>query len=50
VGRDEELALLLRDWKQAKGGEGRVVLLSGEPGIGKSRLAAALLPWRPGSP
>ena len=38
VGRDEELALLLRRWRQAQGGEGQVVLLSGEPGIGKSRL------------
>jgi predicted ATPase len=42
VGRDEELALLQRRWQQAKSGEGRVVLISGEPGIGKSRLAAAL--------
>jgi class 3 adenylate cyclase/predicted ATPase len=42
VGRDEELDLLLRRWRQAKSGEGRVVLLSGEPGIGKSRLTAAL--------
>jgi class 3 adenylate cyclase len=41
-GRDEELELLLRRWRQAVGGEGRVVLLSGEPGIGKSRLAVAL--------
>jgi predicted ATPase len=38
VGRDEELALLLRRWRQARDGEGQVVLLSGEPGIGKSRL------------
>ena len=38
VGRDEELDLLLRRWQQAKAGEGRVVLVSGEPGIGKSRL------------
>jgi predicted ATPase len=38
VGRDEEIALLLRRWQQAKDGEGHVVLLSGEPGIGKSRL------------
>ncbi len=42
VGREEELELLLRRWRQAKGGEGRVVLLSGEPGIGKSRLTVAL--------
>ena len=42
VGREEELELLLRHWHQAKSGEGCVVLLSGEPGIGKSRLAAAL--------
>jgi len=42
VGREEELALLLRRWGQVKNGEGRVVLLSGEPGIGKSRLIAAL--------
>ena len=41
VGREEEIELLLRQWLRAKGGEGRVVLLSGEPGIGKSRLAAA---------
>ncbi len=38
VGRDEEIALLLRRWQQARDGEGQVVLLSGEPGIGKSRL------------
>ena len=42
VGRDEELELALRRWQQAKIGEGRVVLVSGEPGIGKSRLTAAL--------
>ncbi len=42
VGRDEELDLLIRRWRQAKAGEGRVVLISGEPGIGKSRLLAAL--------
>jgi class 3 adenylate cyclase/predicted ATPase len=42
VGRDEEVELLMRRWKQAKTGEGRAVLISGEPGIGKSRLAAAL--------
>jgi class 3 adenylate cyclase len=43
VGREEELELLLRRWTKAKGGEGLVVLLSGEPGIGKSRLTAALM-------
>ena len=42
IGRDEELELLLRRWRQAKEGEGQLVLLSGEPGIGKSRLIAAL--------
>jgi class 3 adenylate cyclase/tetratricopeptide (TPR) repeat protein len=41
-GRDEELSLLLRRWEQARDGSGRVVLLSGEAGIGKSRLSAAL--------
>ena len=43
VGRDEELELLLRRWSKAKTGEGQVVLLSGEAGIGKSRLTAALM-------
>jgi class 3 adenylate cyclase len=43
VGREEEMEVLLRRWQQAKSGEGRIVLLSGEPGIGKSRLAADLL-------
>ncbi len=43
VGREEELDLLLRRWSKAKSGEGQVVLLSGEAGIGKSRLTAALL-------
>jgi tetratricopeptide (TPR) repeat protein len=42
VGREEELDLLMRRWRQATSGEGRVVLLSGEPGIGKSRLTVAL--------
>jgi class 3 adenylate cyclase/predicted ATPase len=50
VGRDEELALLQRRWKQAKGGEGCVVLVSGEPGIGKSRLAQTLLERLSGEP
>ncbi len=43
IGRDEELALLHRRWQQAKGGDGCVVLVSGEPGIGKSRIAQTLL-------
>ena len=43
VGREEELDLLFRRWSKAKTGEGQVVLLSGEAGIGKSRLTAALL-------
>ncbi len=42
VGRDQELALLLECWRRAKGGRGQVALLSGEPGIGKSRIAVAL--------
>jgi class 3 adenylate cyclase/predicted ATPase len=43
VGREEETELLLRRWSRAKTGEGQVVLISGEAGIGKSRLTAALL-------
>ena len=43
VGREEEIELLLRRWSRAKSGEGQVVLLSGEAGIGKSRLTAALV-------
>jgi len=42
IGREDELSALLRAWRQAKSGEGRLVLISGEPGIGKSRLLAAL--------
>src|SRR2546425_10795041 len=43
VGREEETELLLRRWSKAKGGEGQVVLLSGEAGIGKSRLTATMM-------
>jgi class 3 adenylate cyclase/predicted ATPase len=50
VGREEELELLLRRWSRAKTGEGQVVLLSGEAGIGKSRLTAALLERLTGEP
>ena len=42
VGREEEIELLLRRWQRATSGEGQVVLLSAEPGVGKSRLVAAL--------
>src|SRR5438045_3109328 len=43
IGRDEEMELLLRRWERARSGEGQVVLVSGEAGIGKSRLIVALL-------
>jgi len=43
VGREEEIEIIMRRWSKAKRGQGQVVLLSGEPGIGKSRLTAALL-------
>jgi class 3 adenylate cyclase/tetratricopeptide (TPR) repeat protein len=41
VGRDDEIDLLLRRWARAKAEEGQVVLVSGEPGFGKSRITAA---------
>jgi class 3 adenylate cyclase/tetratricopeptide (TPR) repeat protein len=50
IGRDEEMELLLRRWEQAKTGSGRVVLISAEPGVGKSRLAEALLARISGEP
>ena len=50
VGREEESELLLRRFAKAKAGEGQVVLLSGEAGIGKSRLTAALLERLTGEP
>src|SRR5262249_61663220 len=42
VGREAEIALLLERWERAKEGDGQVVLLSGEPGIGKSRIVQDL--------
>ena len=42
IGRDEEMELLLHHWAQTKGGNGQVVLISADPGVGKSRLAEAL--------
>ena len=50
AGREEELELLLRRWSRSKTSEGQVVLLSGEAGIGKSRLTAALLERLAGEP
>ena len=50
VGRDEELDLLLRRWEQAKRGDGCVVLISGEPGIGKSRIAQTIVERLGGEP
>ena len=43
TGRDDELSLLKKRWSKAKCGDGQVVLISGEPGIGKSRLTVALM-------
>ncbi len=42
VGRDNEVALVFDRWRQAREGEGQAVLLSGEPGIGKSRITLTL--------
>ena len=42
VGRDSELTLLMERWRQAVEGEGQVLVLCGEPGVGKSRIARAL--------
>jgi len=43
VGREEELQLLLCHWQQAKAGQGSVVLVSGEAGIGKSRIVQSVI-------
>jgi class 3 adenylate cyclase len=43
VGRDEDVELLLRRWAQVKSGEGRVILISGDPGVGKSRLTTTII-------
>jgi class 3 adenylate cyclase len=50
VGRGEEMVLLARRWEQAKAGEGQIVLVSGEPGIGKCRLAQTLVERLAGEP
>jgi TolB-like protein/class 3 adenylate cyclase/predicted ATPase len=50
VGREEEVEVLRRRWAQAKAGAGRVALISGEPGIGKSRLAETFREYIVGDP
>src|SRR5215467_9411831 len=50
VGREEEIELLLRRWGQAKAGDGQVVLISGEAGIGKSRIAQRVVELLSGDP
>jgi predicted ATPase/class 3 adenylate cyclase len=50
VGREEELALILARWRRAREGEGQVVLLAGEPGVGKSRLVRAVRERLAGEP
>ncbi|MDH3660928.1 MAG: AAA family ATPase [Alphaproteobacteria bacterium] len=45
VGREDEVAFMGQIWEHVRTGEGRVVLLSGEPGIGKSRMMSGLLDW-----
>jgi hypothetical protein len=50
IGRDEEIDLLLRRLDQAKRGDGCVVLISGEPGIGKSRIAQTIVERLSGEP
>lgn len=50
VGRDDDLDVLRRRWRRARDGQGQVVLLQGEPGIGKSRIVAAFLEEIAGEP
>jgi hypothetical protein len=50
VGRDEEIDLLMRRWGQAKAGDGQVVLICGEPGIGKSRITQTIVERISGDP
>src|SRR6185437_1257661 len=50
LGRDEEMDLLTRRWRAAKADDGRAVLLTGEPGIGKSHIVAALNEFLSGEP
>ena len=50
VGRAEEVELLMRRWEQARAGDGCVVLLSGEPGVGKSRIAQTIVERLAGEP
>ena len=50
IGRGEEIDLIMRRWEQAKRGEGSAVLVSGEPGIGKSRIAQTIVEQLGGEP
>jgi class 3 adenylate cyclase len=50
IGRNEEVEILLRRWQRAKAGQGQVVLITGEPGIGKSRLVRVLQDGIAGEP
>ena len=50
IGRDEEVEVLLRRWEQAKHGDGCAVLISGEPGIGKSRITETIVERLSGEP
>src|SRR5215468_11852272 len=50
LGREEEFDLLVRRWAQAKAGEGCIIHITGEPGIGKSRLVQALVDCLVGDP